>query len=136
MQFVFAGHAIYVEALLVALAAPSLQYLEANLSGATDHPFPIPQLYRFICDTDKHFNWVRFNFSFLGAMFTAGTCSGSVHVKPFAITYDFILFEEIGNKLSGPLYTVEELVVGCDIGVGPWFVRHVQWSRFFNHVQR
>ena len=41
MQLTFSGHAIYLEALLAGLAAPSFQYLDAELSGATD-PFPIP----------------------------------------------------------------------------------------------
>ena len=36
----------------------------------------------------------------------------------------------MGNKLSGPLSTVEELVVG------PWFTHRGQWLRFFDYVKQ
>ena len=132
MQLVFTGYTIYLEALLVALAASSLQYLETKLTGGTGL-FPIPHLCKIICDSDNQFNWVHFDFSYSGFTFTAGKCSGSVHAKPFTITHDGdISLEEMGNKLCGPLSTVEELVVGRGYRYRP----RVQWHRFFDYVQQ
>ena len=57
--------------------------------------------------------------------------------EPFAITHEGdISLEEMGNKLSGPLSTVEKLVVGWDVVIGPLLLHRVQWCRFFDHVRQ
>jgi hypothetical protein len=134
MQLVFAGGTIYLEALLAALAAPSLQHLDAEVGGATD-AFPIPHLCRFICGTDNQLNIVHMDFLHSQFKFTAEARPQSVHAQPYRIVFTFrepFSLEEMGNRLSGPLSAVEELVVGG----GPWFIDHVQWRRFFDHFQR
>ena len=132
IQFTFTGQQIYLEAFVAVLAAPSPQHLDTEVSGATD-AFPIPHLCRFICDTDNQFILVRLDFYDYQLQFTAKMRSQSVHAQPFRIVIpEPVSLEEVGNRLSEPLATVEELVVG-------WYVngeRHVQWHKFFDHMQQ
>ena len=128
-QLVFNGHHIYLEALVAVLAAPSLQHLDVRL---VDDTFPIPHLCRLICDTDNHFGLVRLDFVDFELLFTAETRSKSVHAQPFRISIrGRISLEEIGNRLYGPLGTVEELVIRCI-----YEHRGVQWRGFFNHTRQ
>ena len=118
---------------MAVLAAPSLQHLDAEVSDAID-AFPIPHLCRFICDTDNRFILVHLDFSEFHLKVTAKTRSQFVHTKPFRIVIpESISFEEIGNRLSEPLATVEEVVVGWYITSGRC---QIQWRKFFDHVQQ
>jgi len=118
MQLVFTGQRYYLEALVAVLAAPSLQHLDAGLRGATC-VFPIPHLCRFICDTDNQFITVRLNISRYNLEFSAGTGSQSVYDQPFLIgIHQPVSLEKMGQELSGPLSTVEELIIAW--GVELW----------------
>ena len=57
-DLIFMGHASYFEMLVVRLAAPSLQHVDAGVWGGSPI-FPIPNLCKFICDTECHFIAVR-----------------------------------------------------------------------------
>lgn len=132
MQFVFSGQSRYLEALVVELATPRMQYLNANI-GDTAYSFPIPHLCRLICDTNTQFIFVCLELLSRQVKFTAETRSGSVHASAQSFNIIFpennISLEEMGNRLSGPLTTVEELVV-----IGG--MRQVQWRGFFNRIRQ
>lgn len=131
MQFVFSGQTHYLETLVVELATPRMQYLNANF-GDKAYTFPIPHLCRLICDTKIQFIFVCLELLSHQVKFTAETRSKSVHASAQSFNIIFpedTSFEEMGNRLSGPLTTVEELVV-----IGG--MRHVQWRRFFNRIQQ
>jgi hypothetical protein len=133
IRLVLSGHRIYLETLMAVLAAPSIQYLYAELIGAT-HAFPISHLCRLICDADHQFRLVRLEFWDCQLGFTAETHSKSVHAQPFRIFIPVpISLEEIGNRLAGPLSTVEELVIRWKITGEN---RGVQWRGFFNHLRQ
>ena len=133
IRLVLSGHRIYLETLMVVLATPSLQYLNAELIDAT-HTFPIPHLCRLIRDTDHQFRLVRLDFSDFQLRLTAETHSESVHAQPFRISIpEPISLEEIGKRLAGPLATVEELDIRWTI-TGEHF--GVQWRQFFNHLRQ
>ena len=134
-QLVFTGPHIYLEALVDVLAAPSLQHLDTEL---TDEPetdsFPLPHLCRFICNTENQFSLVRLDLSTSQLRFTAETRSKSVHAQSFRIIVPrHIWLVEIGSRLSGPLATVEELVI---VWNNTRDRRGIQWGGFFNHLRQ
>ncbi|KAH9062289.1 hypothetical protein EDB87DRAFT_1830497 [Lactarius vividus] len=97
MRLTYTGHRRYFEALVAVLAAPSLQHLDVGLmpSGVIDRWFP--------------------HSAPLQLKFSAGTGSQPVLDQPFLIVdYDPFSLEQLGRELSGPLSTVEELVVGWE----------------------
>jgi hypothetical protein len=58
MQLVFTGHPIYLEALVVVLAAPSLQHLDTELTNGLDtYSFPLPHFCKFICNITIGLAW-------------------------------------------------------------------------------
>jgi hypothetical protein len=131
MQFVFTGPHIYLEALAVVLTAPSLQHLDTEVTDEPDS-FPLPQLCRFICNTDNQFNLVRLDLSTSQLRFTAETRSKSVYAQTFRIIVPRHIWSgEIGIRLSGPLATVEELVIVWSTARDR---RGIQWGGFFNHL--
>ena len=135
VQLVLTGHYTYLEALVVGLAAPSLQKLYTVLTdGAETNSFPLPHLFRFICNTDNQFSLVHLDFSNSHLQFTAEMRSKSVHAQPFRILVPgHIWLTEIGNRLSGPVATVEELIIECH----PSNDRYViEWHGFFNHLRQ
>lgn len=138
MQFVFVGPTIYLEALVVVFAAPSLQHLDAKLYGVVNG-FPIHHLCRFICDTDNQFISVRLYFTHSRLKMIAETRSKSDHAQLFKISIynptDMSLVE-ICHRLSKPLTTVEEVVIEQDVAGGPWFTDPLQWYRFFSYIQQ
>ncbi|KAH9002457.1 hypothetical protein EDB86DRAFT_3100827 [Lactarius hatsudake] len=129
-QLVYSGHRRYFEALVAVLAAPSLRGLDVGLgsSGAPDGTtggFPSPHLCRFIRDTDNQFITVCLAYSLWRLRFSAGTGSQPVlDHQPFSIVdYGPFSLEQLGRELSGPLSTVEELVIRWE----PWsFDRYIQ----------
>ncbi|KAF8263737.1 hypothetical protein EI94DRAFT_1740268 [Lactarius quietus] len=132
MRFGFVGHKNYVEALVVLLAAPDLQDLAVTIRDTSD-TFPIPHLCRFICDTDNQFIMVSFHFSPFKVKFTGETRSKSIPAQSFSITLPTpIQLEELCDRLSGPLTTVEELVVESNFAG----TRHVDWRHIFEHIQQ
>ena len=54
-HLIFTGHRLYLEALVVSLAAPSLQHLTAELLGPSISSSPIPHLCKFISETEYQF---------------------------------------------------------------------------------
>ncbi len=136
----FKGHRLYLQPLVVGLAAPSLQHLDAELCGRSWplHSFPIPHLCKFICDTECQFTAVRLSFWHSGLGFCAGTGSRSVDDQPFRIIIPGpVSLEQTGQELSGPLSTVEELIVAC-YELDPWrtevHIQTDQWRGFCYHV--
>ncbi|KAH8982795.1 hypothetical protein EDB92DRAFT_2040348 [Lactarius akahatsu] len=111
---------LYLQALVVGLAAPSLQHLDATLYGSS-REFPIPHLCKFICDTECQFTAVRLDFS---------------RKKLKIIILEPVSLEQMGQGLSEPLSTVEELII--EWSVDPWYtegrVRTDQWRGFCYHV--
>ena len=98
----------------------------------------MPSLFRISADlsvtqtiTLSWFTWISRNFHL---KVTAKTRSQFVHAKPFRIVIpEPISLEEIGNRLSEPLATVEEVVVGWYITSGRC---QIQWRIFFDHMQQ
>ena len=133
MEFVFTGHHIFLEALVAGLAAPSLQHLDVWLVGGKTFTFPIPHLCKFVCDTDNYFGLVRLEFWGSGLRFTAETRPKSVHTFRIS-TRESISLEGIGDRLSGPISTVEELQVVIGQKITTDEIRSVQWRGFFNHL--
>ncbi len=136
-HLIFIGHRLYLQALVIGLAAPSLQRLDATLYGSSRSFFPIPHLCKFICDTGCQFTAVRLEFSRSKLKFYAGTGSQSVDDQPFRIIIpEPVSLQQMGQELSGPLSTVEELIITWD--VEPWFtegrVQTDQWRGFCHHV--
>jgi len=136
-HLIFNGHGPYLEAILVGLAAPSLQRLEVDLIAARfSDSEPVPHLCRFISDAQCRFITVRLDFpgNYYRPRFKlyAETCLN----QPFSLTIPGpISLEEMGNRLSGPLSTVEELVVGWDNL--PWATPSFShWHTFFNHIHQ
>ncbi|KAH9030125.1 hypothetical protein EDB85DRAFT_1454579 [Lactarius pseudohatsudake] len=138
-HLLFSGHRLYLQELVVGLAAPSLQQLDAELCGYSYYGFPgpIPHLCKFICDTECQFTTVRLGLSYTKFRFYACTGPQSVDEPPFRITRPKpVSLEEMGQELSGPLSTVEELIVAWD--VEQWHTEgHIQtnqWRGFCYHV--
>ncbi|KAH9035515.1 hypothetical protein EDB85DRAFT_2143680 [Lactarius pseudohatsudake] len=135
-HLIFTGHILYLQPLVVGLAAPSLQHLDATLCGQS-HCFPIPHLCKFICDTECQFTVVRLTLRYSKLTFCAGTGSQSVDDQPFKITIPKrVPLEQLGQELSRPLSTVEELVITWE--TEPWITEGLnqadQWSGFCCHV--
>jgi hypothetical protein len=130
----FMGHCSYLQMLVVGLAAPSLQRLDVEIYRAATI-FSIPHLCRFICDTENQFIVLSLNLFQEKLQVSADTID---HAQSFKITFPrpSVPLEEIGNMLSGPFSTVEELVVECHLCQGVRFGRdhHIQWGGFFNYV--
>jgi len=138
-HLIFKGHRLYLQPLVVGLAAPSLRHLDAELFGASLHFFPIPHLCKFIRDTECQFTAVRLGLSSQTLRFCAGTGSQSIDDRPFRITIPKpVSLEQMGQELSGPLSTVEELIIARGRDVGLWFtggsVQTDQWRGFYYHV--
>ncbi|KAI9454983.1 hypothetical protein BJY52DRAFT_691034 [Lactarius psammicola] len=136
-HLIFIGHVFYLQALVLELAAPSLQRLDARLCGFSFPFFPIPHLCKFIRDTKCQFTAVRLGLWYRELGFYAGTGSQSVDDQPFKITIPgLVSFEYVGQEFSGPLSTVEELIVLWDIE--PWCtegsIQTDQWRRFCYYV--
>ena len=135
MQLIFSGCTSYLEALLVVLAAPSLQHLDAELTRGTGAS--PTHLCRFICDTHNQFHMVRLDFSHWQLKFTAETRFKSINARTFRIIFpEPISLEEIGNGLSRLLSTVKELVIGEVYGAPQSILNTFQWCRFFAHFQQ
>ncbi|KAH8995382.1 hypothetical protein EDB92DRAFT_199655 [Lactarius akahatsu] len=135
-HLIFTGHILYLQPLVVGLAAPSLQHLDATLCGQS-HCFPIPHLCKFICDTECQFTVVRLTLRYSKLTFCAGAGSQSIDDQPFKITIPKrVPLEQLGQELSRPLSTVEELVITWE--TEPWitegFNQADQWSGFCCYV--
>ncbi len=142
-DIIFTGHSSYLQAIVIGLAAPSLQHLNAELRDLceSDTFFPIPHLCKFIRDTECQFTAVRLRLSPWEFSFWAGTGSQSVYDHPFRITFPMpVSLEQMGQELPGPLSTVEELIITWVDE--PWetelegWVQTDQWRGFFYHVQQ
>ncbi|KAH9002422.1 hypothetical protein EDB86DRAFT_306127 [Lactarius hatsudake] len=137
-HLLFSGHRLYLQTLVVGLAAPSLQNLDADVCGhPRGFPVPIPHLCKFICNTECQFTTVRLGFSYTKFRFYACTGPQSVDNPPFKITrLNPVSLEEMGQELSRPLSTVEELIVAWD--VERWQtegrIQTNQWRGFCNYV--
>ncbi|KAN0137334.1 hypothetical protein V8E53_004779 [Lactarius tabidus] len=138
----FVGHCSYLQMLVVGLAAPSLQRLDAEIYRTSPNS-SIPLLCKFICDTEIQFIAVSLHLLQEKLQFSADTSLTSDHAQPFRIIFPrpFVPLEEIGNMLSGPLSTVGELVVECYLRhegprAGVFAQHHIQWGGFFNHIRR
>ena len=135
----FIGDCSYLQMLVVALAAPSLQRLDVEIYR-TSPEFPIPQLCKFIRDTENQFVGVSLYLFQEKLQFSADTGLTPDYAQSFNIIFPrpFVQLEEIGNKLSGPLSTVEELVIECRshhrLGMKLHTKHHIQWEGFFNHL--
>ena len=133
----FTGHRSYLEALVVGLAAPSLQHLDTKLYGQSHGTFTIPHLCKFIRNSECQFTTIRLVFSRSKLKFSARTGSESIDDLPFRIIIpEPVSLEQMGQELSGPFSTTEELVVTLD---EPWFREPqgpslTEWRGFFYHI--
>jgi hypothetical protein len=137
-HLIFTGHRTYLEALVVGLAGPSLQHLDAKLHGQSESAFPIPHLCKFIRSSECQFTTIRLVFSRSKLKFYAGMGSESIDDLPFRIIIpEPVSLEQMGKELSGPFSTVEGLTITLD---EPWFREPQgpsltdQWRGFFHHV--
>ncbi|KAH9042861.1 hypothetical protein EDB84DRAFT_1472773 [Lactarius hengduanensis] len=148
-HLIFKGYKLYLLALVDGLVAPSLQHLEATLhdqsrsfSTIFHHDqsrnlFPIPHLCKLICDTDCQFTTVHLGLSHFRFRFYAGTGSKSVDDQPFKIiTHEPDSLEQVGQELSGPLSTVEELIIAWDVyrWLTETYIQTDKWRGFCYHV--
>ncbi|KAH8995379.1 hypothetical protein EDB92DRAFT_199557 [Lactarius akahatsu] len=132
----FSGHRLYFLALVDRLGAPLLQHLDVVfLRGGSRHSFPIPHLCKFICDAECQFTEVSLGFADQELRFCAGTSSQSLFdVQPFKIVIPGpVSLEQLGQELSGPLTTVEELSIAWDSDLR-YKNGRIQWRGFFKHV--
>ena len=131
---IFTGHGTYLEVLVIALAAPSLQHLDVKLYGHSIGT--IPHLCKFIRNAECQFTKICLVFTRTKLKFYAGTGSESIDDLPFRIVIpEPVSLEEIGQELSAQLSNVEELVItlgGLSFGGRPNI--HDQLRRFFYHV--
>jgi hypothetical protein len=137
-HLIFRGHRPHLQELVVGLVAPSLQHLDAELSGPSESAFPIPHLCKFICNSKFQFTAIRWVFSGSKIQFHAGTSSESIDYVPFRIIIpEPVSLEQTGKELSEPFSTVEEITITSD---GQWFgglrgPRNAdQFRGFFYHV--
>ncbi|KAI9467336.1 hypothetical protein BJY52DRAFT_63343 [Lactarius psammicola] len=132
-DLIFMSRGSYLQTLVVQLAAPSLQHLDAELWGPISSD---PHLCKFICDTECQFIAVRLDFLRWKLTFSLETCSKPGYVQPSRIVIpDPESLEENGNMLPGPLSTVEELIVGWEGSLSTQ-QHYVQWRGFFNRIQQ
>ncbi|KAH8984179.1 hypothetical protein EDB86DRAFT_161094 [Lactarius hatsudake] len=135
-DLILVGHGPYLQVLVGSLAAPSLQHLDVDITASPGHNSFVPHLCKFIRDAECQFIAVRLDFSGWTFGFFAETCPKSGHARPFRIIIPQpVSVEEIGIMLSGPLSTVEELVVDWNASRSTQQVDHVQWRGFFNHIR-
>ena len=114
-HLIFRGHRSYLQALVVGLVAPSLQCLDAELFGSSPDLFPIPHLCKFIRDAECRFTAIRLVFLHLTLELYARTDWKFADEYPFRIIIsEPVSLEQIGQELSGPLSTVEELIILVD----------------------
>ena len=137
-HLIFRGHRLHLEALVVGLVAPSLQHLDAELSGRDD-AFPILHLCRFIRNSECQFTMIRLEFSDPKLNFYAGTSSASFDDQPFRIIIpEPVSLEQIGQELSASFSNVEELIIAlddsCHGGLLP--TKGEQLRGFFYHIPR
>ncbi|KAH9014830.1 hypothetical protein EDB84DRAFT_1528135 [Lactarius hengduanensis] len=136
-DLILVGHESYLQVLVRDLAAPSLQHLNVEIKTPPSHISFVPRLCKFIRDAEHQFIEVRLYFSNKTFGFYAETCPKSGPARPFRIVIPQpVSWEEIGIMLSGPLSTVEELVVDWQPSRFPQHIDHVQWRGFFNHIRR
>ncbi|KAF8269855.1 hypothetical protein EI94DRAFT_899548 [Lactarius quietus] len=113
MHLNFKGPISYLETLVVGLAAPSLQSLEAKLDGQPSHTFPIPHLCKFIRDAE--FTSINLNFSSSSINFRAGIDCPSLHDRRFEVSLPgHVSLTRMGQELSGLMFIVEELIITWD----------------------
>jgi hypothetical protein len=112
-DFIFRGDSSYLQILATRLVAPSLQHLHAAYYGEDASPL-LPQLCKFICYSKCHFKTILLYLVDGFVKFGAETSFKSDHAEPaFWISIPAPTpWERIGQMLSGPLSTVEELIVG------------------------
>jgi hypothetical protein len=142
-RFVFIGHTYYLEALAARLATPSLQHLDADIFGLYEVPteaLHIPHFCRFICNTKNQFIRVHLDFSHIKLKIIAETCIHTHFLNIATHKLTGVSLEEICNslRLSGPLSTVEEVIVR-DVARGQWHrdPRPFQsWCRAFDYFPR
>ena len=140
-DFIFKGHGLYLQMLVVKLAAPSLQHLDIERwTRNTFDIFPTPQLSNFICHMECQFKVVHLDFLYWKVNFCAETCHKSDRAQPFRlnITRPFP-WEQIVQILSEPLSTVEELIVGQEIPEFPQAGHQedlIQWRGFFSCIRQ
>ena len=137
-HFIFRGHRLYLETLVVGLVAPSLQHLDAKLSGRND-AFPILRLCKFICNSECQFTTIRLEFSDPKLNFYAGTSSASIDDQPFRVIIpEPVSLERMGQELSASFSNVEELIIAlddsCHGGLLP--TKDEQLRGFFYHIPR
>ena len=138
-DLIFTGHCSYLRMLVVALAAPSLQHLDVEIYR-TSPDLPIPQLCKFIRDTENQFFGVSLYLLQEKFMFSAVTSLPPDSAQSFSIIFPkpFVQLKELGNNLSGPLSTVERLVIEYHspyrLGMGLSTQHHIKWGGFFNHI--
>ena len=140
-HLIFKGHILSLESLVVELASPSLQHFTAELYDPSHMIFPIPHLCKFIRDSECHFISICLSFSYASEFkFCAGTVSQTFNDQPFInISLPRIVsLRQMGQELSGPLSTVEELNITRD--VCPWelepSIQADGWRGFFYHLPR
>jgi hypothetical protein len=140
-DFVFKGHGSYLQGLVISFTAPSLQRLDVEYYRETAD-FPLPQLCKFICDSECQFKVVRLCLLSLGIELIAETLSESDHAPPFKISIPWpsilpTIWEQLGQMLSWPLSTVEELSIEWELPFGSLTeANSVQWRGLFNHIPK
>jgi hypothetical protein len=142
-DFIFRGPRSYFQILIVRLATPSLQHLDAEICGGSpgygNIPPLIPPLCKFICDTESRFIAVRLGLFQEDLEFSAETSpkSDNAPSQPFRIFLPkpVAALEQLGDNLSGPLSTVEEVVIVWD-AYRSTTENCIQWRAFFRHLRR
>lgn len=133
-HLIFTGHRSYLQELVVGLATPSLQYLTTTLLGQARNAYTIPHLCKFIKDAECQFTTVRLTFSRQNFEFYGSRGSDDQHFR-ITIPEPFTL-DQLGQELSGSLFTVEELVIAWD--VERWYtdalVQTDQWRAFYSYL--
>jgi hypothetical protein len=137
-DFIFTGPCPYLQVLVVRLAAPSLQHLDVEICVQSPRYSSIPPLCKFICGTGSQFIAVRLGLFRQNLEFSAETSPKSDHApsRPFRLSFSQPVapLEQLGDNLSGPLSTVEEVIVVCD-AYRP--AKHcIQWPAFLRHLRR
>lgn len=142
-DLIFYGPVKFLEMLVVALAMPSLQRLDAEIWPGSLAFTGVKHLFKFICDTQSQFIAVCIGSLQSTLEFSAETSPKFDHVQTLKITFsrlvprDFAWVQIIGNVLSEHLSTVEELIVEWHEGSLNWLNRiQSQWVGFFNHCRR